>query len=340
VRSPEVLYIHQDHLQSTNVLTDESGGRVEETVYYPFGAIRKQNCPQEKTVNGYSFSQKELDGESDLYYFSARYYNGILGRFITPDMYYLDNPSQAAAFPQRWNPYAYCRNSPLVLSDPTGQKEEKKSLLRAVKETSVNALKSAGYNVTGTMSEAVGFDRGVDWSADGLYEISKKKKDERVNIGFSYGVKMPGGKIDPSKTDMNYEVGFGPGSAGFEIGEKEGKPTMSVKVGAGPSVGVKTPEVGAKVGTGVGAELKVGPSSEDYSIGTLETTAKIGGEVSAERVGDVGLEGKVRLTVHRLLIGWKSKETGKTPLEEINPRYGPRGQYQQVLETVDEPFED
>jgi RHS repeat-associated protein len=63
------------------------------------------------------FTGKERDAESGLDNFGARYDASSMGRFMTPD------PLMASAKvwnPQTWNRYAYARNNPLAIVDPTG----------------------------------------------------------------------------------------------------------------------------------------------------------------------------------------------------------------------------
>ena len=58
---------------------------------------------------------KERDSESGLDNFTERYFGSSLGRFMTPDPVggHLEDP-------QTLNKYAYVRNNPLTLTDPTG----------------------------------------------------------------------------------------------------------------------------------------------------------------------------------------------------------------------------
>jgi RHS repeat-associated protein len=53
---------------------------------------------------------------SGLLYLTARYYNPVLGRFISPDA-----SVQDALDPAAWAPYAYCRNNPTSYVDPSGR---------------------------------------------------------------------------------------------------------------------------------------------------------------------------------------------------------------------------
>ncbi|HYA42138.1 MAG TPA: RHS repeat-associated core domain-containing protein, partial [Syntrophobacteraceae bacterium] len=63
----------------------------------------------------YTFTGHELDPETGLYYFGARYYDPAQGRFITPD-----SIVQSPGDPQSLNRYAYARNNPLAFIDPNG----------------------------------------------------------------------------------------------------------------------------------------------------------------------------------------------------------------------------
>ena len=63
------------------------------------------------------FTGKQLDDETGLMFYGARYYSPILGRFITPD-----TVVQAPMNPQTLNRYSYCGNNPVNLVDHDGHK--------------------------------------------------------------------------------------------------------------------------------------------------------------------------------------------------------------------------
>ena len=53
-----------------------------------------------------------------LDFFGARYMSSAQGRFTSPDPIHI--MAQKLVDPQQWNMYAYVRNNPLRLIDPTG----------------------------------------------------------------------------------------------------------------------------------------------------------------------------------------------------------------------------
>ena len=101
-------YYQTDHLGSTKLTTSENGETVTEMQYRPFGV--QVNTTEER----YTFNGKELD-ESGLYYFGARYYDPVIGRFISRDPLTGERNS-----PQTLNRYVYCLNNPLKYIDPGG----------------------------------------------------------------------------------------------------------------------------------------------------------------------------------------------------------------------------
>jgi RHS repeat-associated protein len=106
-QAPAVQVHLGDHLDSSNVVVDGSGGLVDREEYSPYG---------ESTFGGfakkrYRFTGNEREEPSGLYYHGARYYAPWTGRWISCD------PIGAAG---GWNPYRYASGNPLRLSDPTG----------------------------------------------------------------------------------------------------------------------------------------------------------------------------------------------------------------------------
>ncbi|MEK6862516.1 MAG: RHS repeat-associated core domain-containing protein, partial [Nanoarchaeota archaeon] len=105
----QMFYYHPDHLGSTSVVTDERGRIIENNHYLPFGEIL------EKVNERYLFTGQELDPESQLYYYGARYYSPYLSKFTQPDTVIQDVYN-----PQNLNRYSYVLNNPYKYNDPSG----------------------------------------------------------------------------------------------------------------------------------------------------------------------------------------------------------------------------
>jgi RHS repeat-associated protein len=107
-----INYYHTDHLGSSSVMTDSSGIMKEEIYYYPFGKTRSNTG----TLNvKHKFTGQELDDETGLYNYGARYYDPAIGRFVSADSIVPDFSD-----PQSLNRYSYCRNNPVIITDPSG----------------------------------------------------------------------------------------------------------------------------------------------------------------------------------------------------------------------------
>jgi RHS repeat-associated protein len=92
-------------------MTDSSGNQIGDTVkYLPFGETRANpDIPLDKLFTG-----QRLDS-TGLYYYNARYYDPMIGRFISPD-----TVIQRMNNPQCLNRYSYVQNNPLKYTDPSG----------------------------------------------------------------------------------------------------------------------------------------------------------------------------------------------------------------------------
>lgn len=119
-------YITQDHIGSTRVITGQDPNNVRGRYdYLPFGEEIPADGSWRTTARGYGgndnirqkFTGKERDAETGLDFFGARYYLSTQGRFTSPDP--LLGSGQLPE-PQSWNRFAYVRNNPLRLIDPSG----------------------------------------------------------------------------------------------------------------------------------------------------------------------------------------------------------------------------
>ena len=111
-----IYYYHPNHLGSTCYVTDENASVVQGFLYAPFGEITTEYNSSfgSSVLPKYSFNAKELDEETGMYYYEARYYAPPI--FTSRDVLFED---------KHWlTPYHYCSNNPVVRVDPSGMLDD------------------------------------------------------------------------------------------------------------------------------------------------------------------------------------------------------------------------
>lgn len=105
-------FYHPDHLGSTNYITNIYGQVNQHQEYSPFGeSFIDEHSSGEKQP--YLYNAKELDAESGLYYYGARYYNPHLSIWISTDPMMEKYPGVS--------PYNYTLLNPVKMVDPDGR---------------------------------------------------------------------------------------------------------------------------------------------------------------------------------------------------------------------------
>ena len=78
---------------------------------YTFDSFGKQTASSGSLVNPFQYTARELDSETNLYFYRARYYDFAVGRFLSED---------PLAFDAGLNFYNYVNGNPTNLADPFG----------------------------------------------------------------------------------------------------------------------------------------------------------------------------------------------------------------------------
>jgi RHS repeat-associated protein len=116
-----VVYYLTDHLGNTQMTVDSLGNVIHEETRYPYGLER--NSTEDTSMTDYVYTGKEYDTETGLIYFGKRYYSPELGRWLTADPLFLEDPTVTAKKHLSSNLYAYVRNNPVKYVDPDGNIE-------------------------------------------------------------------------------------------------------------------------------------------------------------------------------------------------------------------------
>jgi RHS repeat-associated protein len=131
-RNGGMYWYHKDALGSIYQMTDEDEVTVRSYDYSAFGTIVAETGARE---NPFTYTAREYDADSGLYYYRARYYDAGVGRFLGRDVDTIE---------QKKNLYVYVENNPLLYVDPLGLHGGTACLLECVREC-VNSIPGIAY---------------------------------------------------------------------------------------------------------------------------------------------------------------------------------------------------
>ena len=107
-----IYYYHPDHLGSNTFITDISGKPYQLFLNLPFGESMAEQSSLGYFQSPYKFNGKELDKETGLYYYGARFYDPRTSLWLSVD-------PKVEKYPNL-TPYNYCADNPVFFTDPDG----------------------------------------------------------------------------------------------------------------------------------------------------------------------------------------------------------------------------
>jgi len=113
------LFYMTDHLSSSTLITDTNGDPAQRMDYEPYGALLVNDRSSNDLELRHTYTGQEADAETGLMYYKARYYDPMVGMFVSADSFV--DSMQPVNSPRQFNKYAYANNNPMRFSDPTGQ---------------------------------------------------------------------------------------------------------------------------------------------------------------------------------------------------------------------------
>ncbi len=111
----QVYWFHPDHLGTGTLITDLEGRPHQFFLNLPYGETFIEQGGY-RYDNPYKFNGKELDEETGLYYYGARYYDPKISLWLSVDPLAGEYPGMS--------PYVYTYANPLKFIDPTGMEGE------------------------------------------------------------------------------------------------------------------------------------------------------------------------------------------------------------------------
>ncbi|MFK8030230.1 MAG: SpvB/TcaC N-terminal domain-containing protein [Gammaproteobacteria bacterium] len=257
-----------DHLGSAHVSVDDTFSVSEHRVSYPFGTPRLVS--NASSVGGsidFPYTGKELDAESDWFYFEARYLQSTYGSFASVDpLDQLVGRAEGSGFsmdPQSLNRYSYVLNNPLIYRDPDGNAPQ-------VLTVPAGAAIGAAYGLlTGLINEVA--HNGFSDGALGRVTTSTVKG---AAIGAAGGLGGPPAAYAVAATLAGAQAGYDEYQDGGSAG------SVAVHAVAGASLDV-------------GSRLVGGAVAGRYLTGAVDK-AKLAGAIS----------GTIRVVSNETVAGW------------------------------------
>ena len=266
--TPVFYYYHGDHLGSSSVMTDRSGAMVQHYEYAAFGNERfKDNTSAVDMSNRYTGQQ--LDEETGLYYYGARYYDPELGRFTQPDTI-VPNSSDS----QQFNRYTYVNNNPLKYTDPSGHELLTAIIIGVVVGAAIGGATAAatGGNIgMGILTGAIGglFGGVGAWAGGAIgAAASGATTGAAVTAGSFAGAVAggaAGGAVSAAVTGGNIGMGALTGAVSGAIGF--GVSWFNAEILKGALSDFAVASLGGGLGGGIGSELQGGSFWEGAAYG-------------------------------------------------------------------------
>ena len=172
------FFYHPDHLGSSSFITNLDGEVVQHIEYVPFGEVFIEernnvwNTP-------YLFNAKELDEETGMYYYGARYYEPRLSLWISTDPMQEKTPGCTS--------YAYCSNKPIIATDPDGNWAFLIPLVKGLVGGVIDISAQISVGMANDMTFSEAFDN-VDWTSVGAATVLSATLSPGMSTGATVAV--------------------------------------------------------------------------------------------------------------------------------------------------------
>ncbi|QII70328.1 type IV secretion protein Rhs [Apibacter sp. B3706] len=227
-------YYHPDHLGSSSYITNLDGEIVQHVEYVPFGEVfieernNSWNSP-------YLFNGKELDEETGLYYYGARYYNPRESVWLSADPlsgynpnneteHYIDGQHNGGVYNSfNLNTNIYCYHNPVKLVDPNGK--------QAIAGALIGAMVDYGVQVGVNYIEG---KRGIEaWTDIDYKSIAVSAGAGALSAGIAIAAKAKNvGKVGTAIIELATDTGISVASQAINEGEvSAGETVVDVAIG-------------------------------------------------------------------------------------------------------------
>ena len=217
-------YYHSDHLGSAQFVTDWRGKQYEHIEYTPYGELWIEEVAAGLDKLPFRFTGKEMDEETGLYYYGARYLDPKYSRWLSGDPAlgeYMSGSSVGAGGiynTVNFNVYHYGNNNPIKYTDPTGM-----------------WIDNGDGTYTAEKGDTLWDKYGADWKEKSGFTRDPRtlQSGETVGQQQQHEYQMPLDPISPSYNDNSEEKSFFSNHEAFtSYKSKNGADALYAGVGA------------------------------------------------------------------------------------------------------------
>ncbi len=181
----DIFFYHSDHLGSTSYITDAKANITQFDAYLPYGELLVDEHASSEEMP-YKFNGKELDQETGLYYYGARYMNPRMS------LWYGVDPLTEKY--QGFSGYIYCESNPTKLIDSDGKRPTGNEAALMAKHVYgdkdaakvLKQLQKTGWNISKIKTEIRDRMNYTNFNQNGLqsqiYERTKNGKTEYAYV--------------------------------------------------------------------------------------------------------------------------------------------------------------
>ncbi|MEC5395958.1 RHS repeat domain-containing protein, partial [Bergeyella sp. RCAD1439] len=269
IEEKNLYFYHPDHLGSSSYITDKDGNINQHTEYMAFGEVLFDEHKVSRRMP-YLFNGKELDSETGLYYYGARYYDARVSLWLGTDPlsgynpimeieHYIDGEHNGGVFnPMNFATYSYTYQNPILYIDPNG--------------------KQVQFDVGGYLQgqfDALGaeIDRKIKYASKKIIDMFNVEVGASAGIGLGFkATKYAVGKLDLELAGIKGGVS----SKGIDVGMNVVKIKGEAKIGGKGGLDLLVSLDGAKVDfSNVQNIIKLeSPDFDKFTFGSVEGKAK------------------------------------------------------------------
>jgi len=280
-----VQALHHDALGSIVATTDTSGSLKSENIYDAFGNVETETG---QSANKFGYTGHQMDQESGLIYFQARYYDPTIGMFITQDPYEGDWNTPASL-----HHYLYAYGNPTVYIDLNGYYSWKE----AWNDTKYSAGIVTGVALgiaSSAVDGAVGLGNiAMDVQAAQYGDIQAAQRNFERAKAIGHAVMNPGevkAKIDEY------------------IGKEDAGANRELADGNSFTAGVVRGKVGGEIASVI---VPAGGAAADVGRLTVKVAARTAVKVAAKDAAAIAKDAELAAKAETGAA--RPSETGKTP---------------------------